>query len=80
MASEMKLASAAQREQGCSLRERRRFPLEEAHIKTTSLLRCSPAGSAPTPTLETVMFRDGFQSEAASNVWVVKNGVVIEPA
>ncbi len=36
--------------------------------------------SADAGATETVMFRDGFLSEAAaSNVWVVKGGVVMGP-
>jgi D-alanine transaminase len=82
MASEMKLASAAQREQGVACVSADDFRWKKAHIKTTSLLGAVFARqiSADADALETVMFRDGFLSEAAaSNVWVVKNGVVMGP-
>lgn len=82
MASEMKLASAAQREQGVSCVTADDFRWKKAHIKSTSLLGAVFARqiSADAGALETVMFRDGMLSEAAaSNVWVVKNGVVLGP-
>jgi D-alanine transaminase len=56
------------------------FRWEKAHIKSTSLLGAvfSRQISHDAGALETVMFRDGFLSEAAaSNVWVVKNGTVL---
>ena len=56
------------------------FRWEKAHIKTTSLLGAvfSRQISHDAGALETVMFRDGFLSEAAaSNVWVVKDGKVL---
>ena len=55
------------------------FRWEKAHIKTTSLMGAILAKrlSEQAGAAETVMFRDGFLSEAASsNVWVVKNGAV----
>jgi len=55
------------------------FRWKKAHIKSTSLAGAVFARqlSADVGALETVMFRDGFLSEAAaSNVWVVKNGVL----
>ncbi len=58
------------------------FRWEKAHIKSTSLLGAvlSRQLSADVGAVETVMFRDGFLSEAAaSNVWVVKDGVVMGP-
>jgi D-alanine transaminase len=58
------------------------FRWEKAHIKTTSLLGAVLARqiSADAGAVETVMYRDGFLSEAAtSNVWVVKNGAVMGP-
>jgi D-alanine transaminase len=82
MASEMKLASAAQRAQGVACVTADDFRWKMAHIKSTSLLGAVLARqiSADADALETVMFRDGFLSEAAaSNVWVVKNGVVMGP-
>ena len=56
------------------------FRWEKAHIKSTSLLGAvfSRQISHDAGALETVMFRDGFLSEAAaSNVWVVKDGRVL---
>lgn len=56
------------------------FRWKKAHIKTTSLMGSVLARdlSAKEKALETIMFRDGFLSEAASsNVWVVKNGAVM---
>jgi len=82
MASEMKLASATQRELGVACVTADDFRWQKAHIKSTSLLGAvfSRQISADADALETVMFRDGFLSEAAaSNVWVVKNGVVMGP-
>jgi D-alanine transaminase len=58
------------------------FRWKKAHIKTTSLAAAvlSRQFSADQGGNETIMFRDGFLSEAAaSNVWVVKNGVVLGP-
>jgi D-alanine transaminase len=56
------------------------FRWQKAHIKSTSLASAvmSRQISADVGALETIMFRDGFLSEAAaSNVWVVKDGVVL---
>ena len=56
------------------------FRWKKAHIKSTSLLGSILAKELGTQkgAAETVMFRDGFLSEASSsNVWVVKNGSVI---
>lgn len=58
------------------------FRWKKAHIKSTSLLGAvfSRQISADQGAAETVMFRDGFLSEAAaSNVWVVRNGKVFGP-
>lgn len=82
MCGEMKLASPTQREHGVACVTAPDFRWEKAHIKSTSLLGAVLARqmSADVGALETVMFRDGFLSEAAtSNVWVVKKGVVIGP-
>lgn len=82
MCGEMKLASAAQRTQGVACVTASDFRWEKAHIKSTSLLGAVFARqiSADAGALETVMFRGDFLSEAAaSNVWVVKNGVVMGP-
>ena len=58
------------------------FRWKKAHIKSTSLVGAVLARqiSADQGGNETIMFRDGFLSEAAaSNVWVVKDGVVLGP-
>jgi D-alanine transaminase len=58
------------------------FRWKKAHIKSTSLAGAvlSRQMSADVGGNETIMFRDGALSEAAaSNVWVVKNGVVLGP-
>jgi D-alanine transaminase len=80
MAGEMKLATAAQRELGVACVTADDFRWQKAHIKSTSLLGSVFARqiSADAGAVETVMFRDGFLSEAAtSNVWVVKDGAVL---
>jgi D-alanine transaminase len=56
------------------------FRWKKAHIKSTSLAGAvlSRQMSADVGGNETIMFRDGWLSEAAaSNVWVVKDGVVL---
>lgn len=81
-AGEMRLASPKQREHGVACVSADDFRWKKAHIKTTSLLGAVLARqiSADVGAVETVMYRDGFLSEAASsNVWVVKNGVVMGP-
>lgn len=58
------------------------FRWKKAHIKSTSLAGAvlSRQMSADVGGNETIMFRDGMLSEAAaSNVWVVKDGVVYGP-
>ncbi len=82
MSSGMTLPTPEQRAQGVACVTADDFRWEKAHIKSTSLLGAvfarqisHDAGAA-----ETVMFRDGFLSEAAaSNVWVVKDGKLIGP-
>ena len=72
--------SAAQRSQGVACVTADDFRWDKAHIKSTSLLGSVFARqiSFDAGANETVMFRDGFLSEAAhSNVWVVKNGEVL---
>lgn len=81
-AGEMRLATSAQREHGVACVSADDFRWEKAHIKSTSLLGAVLARqiSADAGAVETVMYRDGFLSEAAaSNVWVVKDGVVMGP-
>jgi D-alanine transaminase len=58
------------------------FRWKKAHIKSISLVGAVLARqiSADQEGNETIMFRDGWLSEAAaSNVWVVKDGVVLGP-
>ena len=58
------------------------FRWKKAHIKSISLAGAVLARqlSADQDAAETIMFRDGYLSEAASsNVWIVKNGVVLGP-
>jgi D-alanine transaminase len=77
MCNAMKLPSEAQRSQGVACVTAEDFRWEKAHIKSTSLLGAVFARqiSVDAEALETIMFRDGFLSEAAaSNVWVVKGG------
>ena len=82
MCSTMKPPTDAQRSAGVACVTADDFRWQKAHIKSTSLLGAVFARqiSADQDALETVMFRDGFLSEAAaSNVWVVKNGVLMGP-
>lgn len=82
MCNPMSPPGAAARSEGVSCVTADDFRWEKAHIKTTSLLGAVlarqigvDAGAA-----ETVMFRRGFLSEAASsNVWIVKDGRVAGP-
>ena len=80
MINTMKLPSEAQRSQGVACVTANDFRWEKAHIKSTSLLGAVLARqiSFDAGAVETIMFRDGFLSEAAaSNVWVVKDGKVL---
>lgn len=80
MSNAMKLPSQTQRDQGVACVTADDFRWEKAHIKSVSLLGAVFARqlSADVGALETVMFRDGYLSEAAaSNVWVVKGGKVL---
>lgn len=82
MTNVMKLPTEAQRSQGVACVTADDFRWQKAHIKSTSLLGAVFARqiSFDAGALETVMFRDGFLSEAAaSNVWVIKNGTVLGP-
>jgi len=82
MINTMTAPSALQRAQGVACVTADDFRWEKAHIKTTSLLGAVFARqiSFDAGAVETVMFRDGFLSEASSsNVWVVKNGTVLGP-
>jgi D-alanine transaminase len=82
MCSPMKPAAAEQRHQGVACISARDFRWERADIKSTSLLGNVLARqmSADKDALETIMFRNGFLTEAAaSNVWVVHEGAVLGP-
>ena len=72
--------SQTQRRQGVACVTADDFRWEKAHIKSTSLLGAVFARqiSFDAGAVETIMFRDGFLSEAAaSNVWVVTGGKVL---
>ncbi len=78
----MKPPSAEQRAKGVACVTAEDFRWQKAHIKSTSLLSAVIARqiSVDADAVETVMFRDGFLSEAAaSNVWVVSQGQVLGP-
>ena len=82
MTNAMTLPSDAQRSQGVACVTADDFRWQKAHIKSTSLLGAVFARqiSFDAGAVETVMFRDGFLSEAAaSNVWIVKDGTVMGP-
>ena len=67
----------AERAKGVSCVTADDFRWKKAHVKSTSLAGAVLARqiSADAGATETVMFRDGFLSEAAaSNMWVVKDG------
>jgi D-alanine transaminase len=80
MSNKMTTPSAAARTEGVACVTADDFRWEKAHIKSTSLLGAVFARqlSFDAGATETVMFRDGWLSEAAaSNVWVVKDGRVL---
>ena len=80
MSNKMSVPNEAVRRQGVACVTADDFRWEKAHIKSTSLLGAvfSRQISFDAGATETVMFRDGYLSEAAaSNVWVVKNGQVL---
>ena len=82
MASPMKPASGEQRHHGVACISARDFRWERGDIKSVSLLGNVLARqiSADRDATETIMFRDGFLTEAAaSNVWVVHEGAVLGP-
>ena len=82
MANKMTLASQAQRSTGVACVTADDFRWQQAHIKSVSLLGAVFARqiSFDVGANETVMFRDGYLSEAAaSNVWVVKGATVMGP-
>jgi len=82
MANPMKQASAEQRHAGAACTTARDFRWERGDIKSTSLLGNVLARqmSADHGALETIMFRDGFLTEAAaSNVWIAHEGALLGP-
>lgn len=82
MVSEMKPPTPEQRHQGVSCVTARDFRWERGDIKSISLLGNVLARqiSADRGAAETVMFRDGYLTEAAAcNVWVVHEGAVLGP-
>jgi D-alanine transaminase len=82
MSNTMKLPTEAQLSQGVACITAEDFRWKKAHIKSVSLLGAVFARqmSIDKGAAETVMFRDGYLSEAASsNVWVVKNGTLMGP-
>lgn len=82
MTNAMRGPSALDRQMGVACVTAPDFRWERAHIKTTSLLGAVFARqiSVDADANETIMFRNGFLSEAASsNVWIVKDGVVLGP-
>ena len=82
MASPMKPATPEQRHHGVACVTARDFRWERGDVKSTSLLGNVLARqmSADHGALETIMFRDGYLTEAAaSNVWVVHEGALLGP-
>ncbi|MEO8525649.1 MAG: D-amino acid aminotransferase [Caldimonas sp.] len=80
--SPMKPASGEARHQGVACVTARDFRWERGDIKSISLLGNVLARqiSADRDAAETIMFRDGFLTEAAaSNVWIVHEGAVLGP-
>ncbi len=82
MSSPMKPPTADQRHHGVACTSARDFRWERGDIKSISLLGNVLARqmSADHGAVETVMFRDGWLTEAsASNVWIVKDGALLGP-
>jgi D-alanine transaminase len=74
--------SANDRSAGVACVSAEDFRWKRAHIKSTSLAGSVLARqmSADVGAVETIMFRDGWLSEAAAcNVWVIRNGTVMGP-
>jgi D-alanine transaminase len=82
MSNPMKHATPEQRHQGVACVTARDFRWERGDIKSTSLLGNVLARqiSADHGALETIMFRDGWLTEAAaSNVWIAHEGALLGP-
>ena len=80
MANPMKPPSAEQRHHGVACVTARDFRWERGDIKSVSLLGNVLARqmSADHGAIETIMFRDGFLTEASgSNVWIVHEGALL---
>jgi D-alanine transaminase len=80
MTNALKQPTADMRENGVACVSADDFRWEKGHIKSTSLLGAVFARqiSFDADATETLMFRDGYLTEAAaSNVWIVKNGKLI---
>jgi D-alanine transaminase len=82
MATPMKPATAEQRHHGVACTTARDFRWERGDIKSISLLGNVLARqmSADHGAAETILFRDGFLTEAAAcNVWIVHEGALLGP-
>jgi len=82
MSNPMKPATPEQRHHGVACTTARDFRWERGDIKSISLLGNVLARqmSADHGATETIMFRDGWLTEAsASNVWIVKDGALLGP-
>jgi D-alanine transaminase len=82
MSNRLYIYTAEERARGVACVTADDFRWKKAHIKSISLAGAVLArqASADQDANETIMFRDGYLSEAAaSNVWVVKDGVVLGP-
>src|SRR3954471_2854898 len=82
MVNRLYIYTAEERSKGVMCVTADDFRWKKAHIKSISLAGAvlSRQMSADVGGNETIMFRDGWLSEAAaSNVWVVKDGVVLGP-
>ena len=82
MVSTMKPPTAEQRHHGVTCVTARDFRWERGDIKSLSLLGNVMARqiSADHGAVETILFRDGFLTEASSsNVWVVHEGALLGP-
>jgi D-alanine transaminase len=82
MSSPLRQPTAEQRHHGVACVSARDFRWERADIKCTSLLGNVLARqiSADRGAVETILFRDGFLTEASSsNVWIVHEGALLGP-
>ena len=82
MSNPMRAATPEQRHQGVACITARDFRWERGDIKSVSLLGNVLARqiSADHGALETIMFRDGWLTEAAaSNVWIAHEGALLGP-